>query len=202
MVDAPKDKPKADTKPAVSPREDMRQKAIEEQKKAIADRKSADDAAVKAEPEEYVGEGYDETKPGQTEIVAGTPEHQRLLNAYPNATSYSEDTNVVVPDPVEDGEGEGGPPAAPVNVDVPYVQQEGADLTCTMGNWQGEPTSYAYKWMRDGTNVSGATSAAYTTLESDVGKSFTCTVTATNAMGETVAPPSNAVVVTATKGKK
>ena len=198
MVDKPDAKP--DTKPAVSPREAQRQQAIAEQKKAIADRKSADDAAVKAEPEEYVGEGYDETQPGQTEIVAGTPEHQRLLNAYPNATSYSEDTNVVVPEPP--AEGEGGPPAAPVNVDVPYVQQEGADLTCTMGNWHGEPTSYAYKWMRDGTNLSGATSATYSTLESDVGKSFTCTVAATNAMGETVAPPSNAVVVTATKGKK
>ena len=38
----------------------------------------------------------------------------------------------------------------PVNVDVPYVAQEGSVLTCTMGNWEGEPSHYAYQWRVDG----------------------------------------------------
>jgi hypothetical protein len=37
------------------------------------------------------------TAPGQTEVVAGTVEHQQVLNAYPNATSYAGDVNVVLP---------------------------------------------------------------------------------------------------------
>ena len=41
--------------------------------------------------------GSAETQPGQTEVVAGTVEHQQVLNAYPNATSYAGDVNVVVP---------------------------------------------------------------------------------------------------------
>ena len=37
--------------------------------------------------------------------------------------------------------------APPVNVDVPHVSGTGtvgSTLNCTMGNWQNEPTSYAY----------------------------------------------------------
>lgn len=45
--------------------------------------------------------GGEETQPGQTEVVAGTVEHQQVLNAYPNATSYAGDVNVVLP-PVEE----------------------------------------------------------------------------------------------------
>jgi hypothetical protein len=86
--------------------------------------------------------------------------------------------------------------APPVNVDVPYVQQVGDHMTCTMGNWQGEPTSYAYQWKRDGTNI-GTGAAQYTVTGADVGKTFTCVVTATNALGSTAAPPSNGVVAAA-----
>ena len=41
--------------------------------------------------------GEDETKPGQTEVEAGSVEHQQVLKAYPNATSYGPDVNVVLP---------------------------------------------------------------------------------------------------------
>ena len=41
--------------------------------------------------------GEAETLPGQTEVVAGTPEHDRVLTSYPNATSYGPDVNVVLP---------------------------------------------------------------------------------------------------------
>jgi len=41
--------------------------------------------------------GEEETKPGQKEIVAGSPEHEALLKANPNASSYAPEVNVVLP---------------------------------------------------------------------------------------------------------
>src|SRR4249920_458403 len=38
----------------------------------------------------------------------------------------------------------------PTNRDVPYASQSGQVLHCTMGNWDGEPVSYAYAWHSDG----------------------------------------------------
>ena len=86
--------------------------------------------------------------------------------------------------------------APPVNVDVPHVQQAGDTLTCTMGNWQGTPTSYAYAWSLDGTSIPGS-GATLPVVAADAGSTATCIVTATNAAGSTAAPPSNGVVVAA-----
>jgi len=86
---------------------------------------------------------------------------------------------------------EGG---APANVDVPFLSQSGSQLACTMGNWTGEPTSYAYQWVLRGAIV-GTSAATYDVQPGDVGGTATCTVTATNAAGSTAAPPSNSVVV-------
>ena len=82
----------------------------------------------------------------------------------------------------------------PVNVDVPYVEQRGETLNCTMGNWDGEPTAYAYAWHNDGV-ANGATGADYTILPADAGHTLACVVTATNAMGSTAAPMSNGVTI-------
>jgi hypothetical protein len=91
--------------------------------------------------------------------------------------------------------------AAPGVVDVPYVAGTGTvgqTLTCTIGNWTGEPTQYAYQWQSDGTDiVGGSTSTSYVVVEGDVGHSLACVVTATNAAGSTRAPPSNAVMAAA-----
>ena len=84
---------------------------------------------------------------------------------------------------------------APVNVDVPHVSQLDDVLSCTMGNWSGTPTAYAYAWKLDDV-AAGADSASYTVTVDDAGKTATCVVTATNAIGSTAAPPSNALVVT------
>src|SRR4051795_1379966 len=59
--------------------------------------------------------GEDPTLPGQEEIKGGTPEHERVLKAYPTATSYAPDVNVVLPDPPqpppeEEDEGEAEEP--------------------------------------------------------------------------------------------
>ena len=88
-----------------------------------------------------------------------------------------------------------GAQGPPVNVDVPAVTLTGATATCTMGNWQGEPTAYAYQWHRDGVAIDGAIYAAYGALPEDSGHSVACVVTATNAQGSTAAPMSNSVAI-------
>jgi hypothetical protein len=95
----------------------------------------------------------------------------------------------------------GPPPGSqpPMVKDIPYVEGEaavGGTLTCTMGNWTGEPTDYAYQWKRDGTTNLG-TAASYLVVTADAGSSITCVVTASNANGSTTAPPSNAVTIAA-----
>ena len=86
-------------------------------------------------------------------------------------------------------------PSAPINLDVPYVSQTEDILTCTMGNWTGTPTVYSYRWESDGATV-GADADTYTLMSPDIGTTFTCTVSATNDLGTTTAPPSNSVVAT------
>jgi hypothetical protein len=100
----------------------------------------------------------------------------------------------VPPEPPGGGNG-GGSETAPVNTAVPAVTQSGTTLSCTMGIWTGEPTSYAYQWKLDGVDA-GTGTADYAVQAGDVGKSATCVVTATNAHGSTAAPPSVGVVIT------
>jgi hypothetical protein len=99
------------------------------------------------------------------------------------------------PAPGEPGNPNGS--SLPVNVDVPYVSGAGAvgqPLQCTMGNWQGEPTNYSYRWLANGQAVA-QNGASYTIAPTDQGRSITCEVTASNPAGSATAPPSNAVYV-------
>jgi hypothetical protein len=147
--------------------------------------------------------GEEETLPGQQEVVAGSVEHQQALNSYPTATHYGPDVNVVAgPQSENEGEG-GGAQEAPKQVDVPHVQQDGDKLTCTMGNWEGEPTSYSYQWKQDGENAGEASDVGeYDVTEADVGTMMSCVVTASNDAGETEADPSNEVEVTSPLGRR
>ena len=88
----------------------------------------------------------------------------------------------------------------PTNVDIPMVSGVGTIgevLNCTMGNWTGEPTAYTYQWMGNGDPIAAAVAADYTIVAGDAGRALTCVVTATNNVGSTAAPASNAVVVAA-----
>jgi hypothetical protein len=89
----------------------------------------------------------------------------------------------------------GGPSDPPINIDVPYASQDDAVVNCTMGNWTGAPTGYAYQWKNDGADV-GDETASYAVTAADAGHTVNCVVTATNAAGSGTAPPSNDVVVT------
>jgi len=78
--------------------------------------------------------------------------------------------------------------APPVVRDVPYAEETEGILTCTMGNWENEPTSYAYDWTRDGLPAgSGAERSASAGV-------WACKVTATNAAGS-ASSTSNEVTV-------
>ena len=90
---------------------------------------------------------------------------------------------------------EGGPNDPPVNIHTPYATQEDAVVNCTVGEWTGTPSSYAYAWQSDGVDVGDGTNP-YAITAADIGKTVTCVVTATNDAGSTAAPPSNEVVVT------
>lgn len=142
--------------------------------------------------------------PGQT--VEGIPPRETPVTFNQQfASYYAGETAAFTPEEAArladlgvTGDGGGtapAPTAPPENVDVPHVAQEGALVTCTMGNWNGEPTGYAYQWQRDGTDIGNGTTP-YTVTPADVGTTIACVVTATNALGSTAAPASNGVVVT------
>jgi hypothetical protein len=73
---------------------------------------------------------------------------------------------------------------APFDVTAPTVAGTpavGQLLTCSTGTWNGEPPlTYAYKWLRDGVAVAGASADTYAVSTADVGESLVCEVTATN----------------------
>lgn len=87
--------------------------------------------------------------------------------------------------------------SAPINLAVPHVYQEGAQMVCTMGEWVGEPTEYHYLWQIDGADA-GIDDARYDIMEpDDVNKTMTCLVSAVNANGSADAPRSNEAIVEA-----
>ncbi|WP_338538516.1 hypothetical protein N5P18_01950 [Janibacter terrae] len=51
-------------------------------------------------------------------------------------------------------------------------------LTASNGTWSPTPTSYSYRWKRNGVSISGATARTYTPTRSDAGRYLTVTVTA------------------------
>ena len=89
--------------------------------------------------------------------------------------------------------------------------EPGDTLFCSTGNWGNSPIAYAYKWLRDGTPVSGQTSSTYGVQSADLGDALSCQVTALNDYGSRTAtsnillvsvPPSPAPQPKALKCKK
>jgi hypothetical protein len=75
----------------------------------------------------------------------------------------------------------------PVNSVAPVISGTatvGSILTSTTGTWIGTlPITYTYQWLRNGSNIGGATSSTYTLSVADIDKNITCRVTATNSVG-------------------
>lgn len=57
----------------------------------------------------------------------------------------------------------------------------GQVLTCSDGTWSGTlPITFTYQWQRNGIDITGETSSAYTLVQADAAKSISCIVYATN----------------------
>ncbi|HTA12475.1 MAG TPA: hypothetical protein VK765_03565 [Solirubrobacteraceae bacterium] len=87
---------------------------------------------------------------------------------------------------------------APENEAAPIVSgtaEVGQTLACSEGTWIGaSPISYAYRWLRDGVAIGGAEANTYTVTTSDEGRSISCEVTATNAVGSKSAVSANSPI--------
>lgn len=78
-----------------------------------------------------------------------------------------------------------GGAAAPDNTVAPAVTYSaltvGSILNCSQGTWIGStPITYSYQWQRDGVDLVGETTNAYTIVSGDVGRNIRCIVTGTN----------------------
>lgn len=108
------------------------------------------------------------------------------------------------------GAGVAAPAAVPNNTAEPAISgraEQGRTLQASNGTWTGQPTSYAYQWVRCGPNggrpdggdcaiLSGATSRNYRLTAADVDFRMRVRVTASNADGSrTVASNPTGVVV-------
>lgn len=91
----------------------------------------------------------------------------------------------------------GTPSTAPQNTSPPTIAGsalQGATLTGSVGGWVGTPTpTLAYQWLRDGANISGATSQTYVLQAADVGHQVAFMVTGTNGVGAGVSATSSSV---------
>lgn len=88
--------------------------------------------------------------------------------------------------------------AVPTNTALPTISgtaQVGQTLTSTNGSWNGAPTSYTRRWMRNGAAITGATAQTYVPVLADVGSTLRVEVTAINQGG-----PSNPPALSAATG--
>lgn len=92
------------------------------------------------------------------------------------------------------------PPPPPANTSLPTISTAREAVQCivtSVGVWTGSPTNYYYQWRKDGADIVGATSSAYTPSSGDAGHSLACAVTAINASGSTTAVSAAATVAAA-----
>jgi hypothetical protein len=75
----------------------------------------------------------------------------------------------------------------PANITPPVITgtpKAGKVLTCSTGTWKNDPTSFAFRWIRNGTTLDDATGDTYPVGTLDEGTTLTCAVIATNAAGQ------------------
>jgi hypothetical protein len=85
-------------------------------------------------------------------------------------------------------------PTKPVNTGAPtvtaaktLVATASPLLSCSPGSWGNNPTSLAYRWLRNGVAIAGQTANTYTVQSADAGHGISCEVTASNAAGASAA---------------
>lgn len=70
------------------------------------------------------------------------------------------------------------PVFTPGTPEVYGTAQVGKPLVSWVGNWSPEPDSYAYQWLRDDAQISGASSSSYVIQAADLGHRLSLKVTA------------------------
>ena len=85
------------------------------------------------------------------------------------------------------------PPVCAVRPFISTIPEVGLECFCTDGDWSGSP-EFHYQWKRGGVSIVGATSAAYTPVQGDLGFALSRMTFAKNSAGA-VAVSSNAVNV-------
>ena len=157
------------------------------------------DEPVVNNPPYVVPMGHADAPPPVPKEANPDPQTQEYLDGFAKSPDPRDPpTSELTPGDLNPPTSGGDAPATapPVVVDVPVVSQDGAVLQCTTGNWDNVPETYAYQWNGGGADVGDGT-AVHPVTEADVGVDFYCTVTATNAAGSAVAPPSNTITATA-----
>lgn len=74
-------------------------------------------------------------------------------------------------------------PTSTVAPAITGTLEVGETLSVGTGTWSGSPTSYTYQWLRDGAEISGATSNSRVLLLADLAAMMSCDVTAIDADG-------------------
>jgi hypothetical protein len=69
---------------------------------------------------------------------------------------------------------------APQITGTPTVGQA---VACSHGAWSGDQLTFSFRWLRDGTPITGATGATYTIASADSDHQLACQVTASNVKG-------------------
>jgi len=101
--------------------------------------------------------------------------------------------------------------APPENTAGPTLSgaaREGSTLTAARGSWTNNPSTFAFKWQRCGTDGTGCVDNAtendntYTLTSADVGRTVRVVVTAGNADGRDVAPSGPSDVVASRNGPR
>jgi hypothetical protein len=118
----------------------------------------------------------------------------KMLRVYVTASNSSGDV-VAKSDPTAQIANASGKPASNAPPKVTGDAVVGSSLTTTTGDWSGDqPITYSYQWQRCDTNGNAcadeganSTSASYTVVKNDNGKTIRVEVTAKNSRGSTQA---------------
>jgi hypothetical protein len=89
-------------------------------------------------------------------------------------------------DPYASGAYAPPPPGSPTDTAEPAISgiaQVGQTLIASTGTWTGVPSSFVFRWFRNGSPIIGATSPAYLLTVGDAGQMITVGVEAINGFG-------------------
>ena len=92
----------------------------------------------------------------------------------------------------------------PTNYALPSISgtgQVGQTLLCSKGSWmEWFYSSFSYQWLRDGSNIGGATGSSYVVQAADQGHTLTCEVTASNSAGHQAATSAGVAIPAGSPG--